>query len=102
MPDQPDTSSPPPPPPPRPGPALEGVVPRQALCAKCGYLFGGIPIRAGVIVCPECSHAQEFTLAPRHSPALRRMVAAARVFRWVVIGIVAALVLYSVAARVLR
>lgn len=39
---------------------LEGVVPKQAVCAHCGYQFGGQPITGGHIQCPECGRYTDF------------------------------------------
>lgn len=44
---------------------LDGLAPKNASCTACGYHFGGIAIRNGVIVCPECAHENMFE---RHRP----------------------------------
>lgn len=46
---------------------LDGVRPRAASCERCGYRFGGVPIVGGVIICPECAHANRFDLVSRPS-----------------------------------
>jgi len=60
-------------PPDLPGPhPLDGVRPRHAYCPACRYTFGGVPIRGGSLVCPECGHVFEFTLRrPRPASRLR-------------------------------
>lgn len=42
------------------GGPYEGVRPKNAACVKCAYVFGGVAIRSGVIVCPECGHQNRF------------------------------------------
>lgn len=42
----------------------DGVRPRNAVCLKCGYEFGGVEIRGGIVVCPECGHPNRFVLEP--------------------------------------
>ena len=39
---------------------LEGVVPKQAVCAHCGYQFGGAAIKNGCVRCPECGRDTDF------------------------------------------
>ena len=53
--------------------SLEGVRPKNAICTRCGYPFGGVPIHNSVIVCPECGEPVRFALvAPaRHTSAAR-------------------------------
>ena len=53
---------------------FDGICPKNASCTKCGYHFGGIEIKAGIIVCPECAHAQNFLL-PEIGPPLPRIEA---------------------------
>ncbi len=50
-------------------PRVDGTRPKNAACLKCGYIFGGIQIRARVVVCPECGAPNEFTLpSPEREP----------------------------------
>lgn len=46
----------------------DGVRPKAALCPRCRYRFGGIPIHNGAIVCPECGHRFEFRFPTRARP----------------------------------
>lgn len=39
---------------------LEGVIPKHAVCAHCGYQFGGAAIVDGRIRCPECGKLTDF------------------------------------------
>jgi len=39
---------------------LEGVIPKHAVCAHCGYQFGGAAIIDGRIRCPECGKLTDF------------------------------------------
>lgn len=34
----------------------EGLEPRQAICEKCAYQFGGVAVRNNALKCPECGH----------------------------------------------
>lgn len=80
-----------------PGPApkgsetYDGVMPRHAACERCRYQFGGSKIRRGVIVCPECAHANRFVLTSPERPVVRRW--------WLPLyALIAALVVVLVAA----
>lgn len=53
---------------------LEGVVPKQAVCAHCGYQFGGAPIAGGRIRCSECGKDTDFTAIFRARAATDRIV----------------------------
>lgn len=44
---------------------LDGVRPRHAICHQCGYQFGGLEIKDGEIVCPECGKSSRFELRSR-------------------------------------
>lgn len=46
----------------------DGLRPKSAFCPGCGYRFGGIPIRDGAIVCPECGRRFEFRFPRRARP----------------------------------
>ena len=73
---------------------FEGLRPKNAVCTSCDYLFGGLPIKGGVIICPECGHAQTFKL-PEIGPPCARFDAKPALYRTLLcagIGIVATLV----------
>ncbi len=55
-------------------PCYDGICPKNAVCTACDYHFGGLPIEGGVIICPECGHAQTFEL-PEIDPPRPRYVA---------------------------
>ena len=74
--------------------ALDGVKPRHAACVHCGYQFGGVPIRARQITCPECGKVSRFALEP---PARRRpgWATPARVAAWAVVMLLLALAILT-------
>ena len=41
---------------------LDGVRPRHTICPACGYQHGGLEIKGGIIVCPECGATMNFDL----------------------------------------
>ena len=49
----------------------DGICPKNAVCTGCGYHFGGLPIEGGVIICPECGHAQTFEFSEIGPPRPR-------------------------------
>ncbi len=55
---------------------LDGVRPKNSVCLSCGYGLGGIEIKGGVIVCPECAVPARFELRrPRPvNPTLLRAI----------------------------
>jgi hypothetical protein len=59
---------------------LDGVRPKHALCASCGYVFGGVAIKGGVIICPECGKATSFDLKD-HAGEVERLRARIRMRR---------------------
>jgi hypothetical protein len=69
----------------------DGVRPKAAFCARCRYRFGGVPITAGVIVCPECGHTNRFSLEPPFRPARRPL--ALRIVLYVALALFTALAL---------
>lgn len=50
---------------------LDGVRPKHTICPGCGYQHGGLEIKGGIIVCPECGASMNFDL-PRVKRARRR------------------------------
>ena len=50
---------------------LDGVRPKHTICPGCGYQHGGLEIKGGIIVCPECGAAMNFDL-PRIKRVRRR------------------------------
>jgi hypothetical protein len=42
----------------------DGVCPKNAVCTHCGYHIGGVPIKDGCIICPECGESVPFAFAP--------------------------------------
>lgn len=55
---------------------FDGVRPMNAICPNCGYGLGGIEIKGGVIICPECAVPARFELRrPRSlNPTLLRAI----------------------------
>ncbi|GEM_PF-1264360 len=72
---------------------LEGARPKNAVCLKCGYLFGGIAIEGGVVTCSECGEKNRFEL-----PEVRRKQWPARIRRMMAALGWSALALYVIAA----
>lgn len=70
---------------------LEGVRPKQAACLHCGYQLGGIAIRKGCIVCPECAGVTRFDSLP----AVRRP--SAHRWAWLVVRLMVLAVLGAAA-----
>jgi hypothetical protein len=74
------------------GHPLDGVRPRHTVCPACGYQHGGLPIRAGIIVCPECGATMDFDLRREKRRARRPP---RRVTLWLLLAIAMAMaVLY--------
>lgn len=71
---------------------LDGVRPKHAICASCRYEFGGVAIKGGVIVCPECGKATPFDFAS-HATEIERLRARIRVRRIVALLVTALAVL---------
>lgn len=78
---------------------LDNVRPRHALCARCGYQFGGIAIKDGAITCPECGDVFRFDLLGRGEELarLKKKVRKRRVAAWLLLGL--ALVCIAVALK---
>ena len=68
---------------------LDNVRPRHALCASCGYQFGGIAIKDGVITCPECGDVFRFDLHGRGEELarLKEKVKRRRVAAWLLLAV---------------
>ncbi|MCH9058426.1 MAG: hypothetical protein IIB55_07345 [Planctomycetes bacterium] len=49
----------------------DGIRPKNAVCTRCGYHIGAVPIRHGVIVCPECGEAVVFAFEPIERRTMR-------------------------------
>ncbi len=82
---------------------LEGVIPKQAVCAHCEYQFGGVAIERGRIRCPECGRDTDFLAALRatgeigEAPPVWR--AARRLLNLIAVGVVIVLIVWLTRAR---
>ena len=50
---------------------FDGIRPKNAVCTRCGYHIGAVPIRRGVIVCPECAEVVVFAFGPIERRTMR-------------------------------
>ena len=41
---------------------FDGVRPLRAICEKCGYRYGGVPVHQNALLCPECGHRTPIAL----------------------------------------
>ena len=73
---------------------FDGLCPKNAACLHCGYLFGGLPIKGEVIICPECGEAVTFAFPPIGQP--RERVDAKPAFRILVLCLAIGVILWLV------